>query len=62
MDASRASKLIDCEKVDVFCKGEPVIIKAVDEYSKMATVESLKTGNNLIVPLNDIRDEGTIHN
>ncbi|ENK1243893.1 H-type small acid-soluble spore protein [Clostridium sporogenes] len=62
MDASRASQLINSKKIDVFCKGEPVIIKAVDESSKMATVESLDTGNTIIAPLNDIRDSGVINN
>ncbi|EJO5348987.1 H-type small acid-soluble spore protein [Clostridium botulinum] len=61
MDAHRASQLVNSRKTDVFCKGEPVIIRSVDEYSKMATVESLDSGTTMLAPLNDIRDSGVIN-
>nr|QJD46437.1 small acid-soluble spore protein H [Clostridium botulinum] len=61
MDASRASQLINSRETDVYCKGEPVIIRSVDEYSKMATVESLNNGTTIMAPLNDIRDSGVIN-
>lgn len=60
MDPNKASQLINSRETDIFCKGEPVIIKSVDENSKMATVESLSTGKTITAPLNDIRDSGVI--
>ncbi|MGO5074660.1 H-type small acid-soluble spore protein [Clostridium sporogenes] len=61
MDASRAAQLINSRETDVYCKGEPVIIRSVDEYSKMATVENLNNGTTIMAPLNDIRDSGVIN-
>lgn len=61
MDASRASQLINSRETDVYCKGQPVIIKSVDEYSKMAIVEGLNSGTTIIAPLNDIRESGVIN-
>lgn len=62
MDASRASQLINSKASYVYCKGKPVIIKSVDESSKMATVQSVDNGATMIAPLNDIRESGVINN
>ncbi|KEI75004.1 spore protein [Clostridium botulinum B2 128] len=62
MDASRASQLINSRETDVYCKGQPVIIKSVDESSKMAAVQSVDNGATMIAPLNDIRESGVINN
>ncbi|NEZ47037.1 H-type small acid-soluble spore protein [Clostridium niameyense] len=61
MDLNRAIDLINSRNVDVYCKKEPVVIKAVDKNSKMAKVKNLSTNKTVLAPIDDLKDNGVLN-
>lgn len=58
MDFNRAQQIINTNiEVEVFYNNDSVWIKNLDENSGMANIQSLKTSNEMQVPISALQEE-----